>query len=52
MLDQQVTRSDLAIVSGITVRPPCLGSDFRRTVVLSHESLELLGVGSWRRFPS
>jgi hypothetical protein len=52
MLDQQVTCSDLALVSGRAVRSPSFGSDLRRTVVLGHVRLELLGVGSWRWLPS
>lgn len=52
MLDQQVACSDLTTIPGIAVWSPSLGSDLRSTVVLSHVGLELLGIGSWRRFPS
>jgi hypothetical protein len=49
MLNQQMTRPNLATVR-ITIQG--IRSDFWCRVVLGHVGLELLGVGSWRGFPS
>lgn len=51
MFHQQVTCANLPAIAGMSVGST-VGGDLRSAVVLSHVSLELLGVGSWRWLPS